>query len=323
VAAVIVSYGTRELTLRAVASVLASRGVAVQVCVVDNASTDGSADAVRQHFPQVDVVALAENVGFGRGNNVGLERTDAPFVLLLNSDATFEDEGGLLRLVEAIGSDERIGVAGPRLESPGRALEFSARAFPGIAAELVRPFGLYRFLTSAARARLLGSEFHDHRSRGDVDWLTGACLLVRRATVDQVGGFDPEIFLYGEELEWCWRVRKAGWRIVFEPGVTAIHARGASSADTPAWRMRLAMAGDAYVVRKHRGRAYFAAFFLARCAGLAAEALIQGLAGTVTGSDERKLRAAHAASGIRAWITAVLRGGACHPGRMASPGRPR
>ncbi|MHB1193106.1 MAG: glycosyltransferase family 2 protein [Longimicrobiales bacterium] len=319
-AAVIVSYGTRELTLRAVTSVLASRGVAVEIHVVDNASSDGSADAVRQRYPQVDVMVQAENLGFGRGNNVGLERTDAPFVLLLNSDATFAEEGGLLRLVEAMRSDDRIGVVGPRLESPGRALEFSARAFPGIAAELVRSFGLHRLLTHGARARLLASEFHDHRSRGDVDWLTGACLLVRRAAVDHVGGFDPEIFLYGEELEWCWRIRNGGWRILFEPDVTAIHERGASSVDTPAWRMRLAMAGEAYAVRKHRGQAYLAAFFLARCLGLMAEMVLQGLAGTVTGSRERRSRATRAAKGIGAWVAVLLGGGSSHPGRMASRG---
>ena len=154
----------------------------------------------------------------------------------------------------------------------------------------------------------------------DVDWLTGACLLIRGDVLRQVGGFDPEIFLYGEELEWCWRVREAGWRIVFVPDVTVVHERGASGAGPSAWKERLAMAGDAYAVRKHRGWAYFGAFFLARCIGLAAEACIQGGLGVLMGSGLRRERARHAARGLRAWGGAVMAGGSSHPARLASRG---
>jgi len=320
VAVVIVSYNTCALTLRAVGSALSCEDVEVDVVLVDNASTDGSVDSVREQFPEVTVLALKENVGFGRANNVAFGRSSAPHVLLLNSDAYFADGHGLRRLVDLIESDRAIGVVGARLESPGGVLEFSARAFPGIVSDIVRPLGLHRFLTRAARARRLGTEFFDHDRMDDMDWLTGACLLIRRAVLEEVGGFDPEIFLYGEELEWCWRVGERRWRRVFEPGVTVVHERGASGAGPSAWKERLTMAGDAYTVRKHRGGLYFAAFFLARCVGLAAEACIQGSLGILMGSGLRRARARHAARGLRAWVLAVLAGGSSHPARLASRG---
>lgn len=320
-AVVIVSYDTRELTLRAVASAFDARDVDVDVWVVDNASGDGSADAVRARFPRARVIALEENVGFGRGNNAALERTDAPFVLLLNSDATFADAGGLRRMVRILEEEARVGVVGPRLESPGGDLEYSARAFPGILGELARRLGLFRLLPHATRARLLGTEFFDHGRRGEPDWLTGACLLVRGSVLAEVGGFDPGIFLYGEELEWCWRVRRAGWSVAFDPSVTVVHHRGASGGTAQAWRVRLAMAGDAYSVRKHRGGAYFAAFFAARCVALAGEALAQGLLGVLTGSAERRARSGWASMGLAQWMSAVFRGGSAKPGALAR-GRP-
>lgn len=311
--AVIVSYDSRELTLAAVASVLESRGVRPEVWVVDNASADGSAAAVRARHPEVRIIELHENVGFGRGNNVALERIDTEHVLLLNSDASFADPDGLRRLVDALDGAPRVGVVGPRLEGPDGRLEYSARAFPAILGELARGTGLHVLLPRLVRERRLGLEFRDHTRPGPADWLTGACLLVRGDVVRQVGGFDPAIFLYGEELDWCWRVREAGWEIVLEPSVTVLHRRGASGDFPAAWKLRMSMAGDAYVLRKHRGRVYLAVFALARVVGLCAEALVQGAAGALGGAPSRWARARHARAALGAWISALLRGGARDP----------
>lgn len=318
----IVSYNTLALTVRAVESALSAQGVGVEVWVVDNASTDGSVEALRDVFPEVRVVPLAENMGFGRANNVVLDHLGSPFVLLLNSDAAFKDVGGLSRLLAVLVEEPDVGVVGPRLEGPDGRLEFSARPFPGILPEVLRRSGLHRLMPAEARGRWLGTEFHDHARRGDVGWLTGACLLVRGEVIRQVGGFDPAIFLYGEELEWSWRVRRAGWRIVFEPGVTVVHHRGASGGAPSAWKSRLSMAGDAYAVRIHRGWLYLVGFCAARSVALLGEALVQGVLGLFPGQEERRARAAHAAHNLGAWISALARGGARRPAALAAVGRP-
>ncbi len=313
VAVVFVSYNTRELTLASVASALDAEGVDTEVWVVDNASTDGSAAAVRTRFPDVRLVTSPVNVGFGRGNNLALNSLDAPFVLLLNSDAVFADGRGLRRLVDELGRDGTLGVVGPRLQAPSGELEYSARAFPRAAWELARGIGVHRWMSREIRERHLASEFRDHARRGSTDWVTGACMLLRGAAVKQVGGFDPAIFLYGEEMELCWRIRKAGWGVLFAPDVTVVHHRGASGGALGGWRLRLAMAGDAYVVRKHRGWAYFWLFFAARCVGLAGAAVLQGLLGLVTGDAGRRRRSRDAFRSLGGWLRAVALGGARRP----------
>lgn len=336
VSVVIVSFNTRDLTLAAVASARASRGVHTDVWVVDNASADGSAAAVRAAHPDVHVVELDGNVGFGRGNNAALGQVEAPYVLLLNSDATFASVDGLARLVAYLADRPRVGVVAPRLQGPGGGLEYSARALPSVAGELARVGGVHHMLPRAVRERLLGAEFRDHGRVGAAGWLTGACLLVRREVFEQVGAFDPAIFLYGEELEWCWRVGAAGWELHLLPEVVVVHRRGASSdggdggdggeggdrfrgADAArasrveAWKTRLAMAGDAYSVRKHRGWLYLYAFTTARVVALLADAVGQGLAGLLPGQGARRRRARHAARGLRAWLSALARGGATAP----------
>lgn len=313
VAVVIVSYNTGALTRDAVASAYASRDVDVEVHVVDNASVDGSAELIRAAFPRAHVIALEENVGFGRANNVALAQVRAPWVLLLNSDARLRDPGDLRRLVDLLAASPGSGAVGPRLESPEGRLELSARAFPGVVRELVRPLGIHKLLPAGVKARLLGQEFRDHGVAGETDWVTGACLLVRREVFDQVGGFDPAIFLFAEELEWCWRVHRAGWRIRLEPDVTVEHRGGASGNAPGAGKLRLAAAGEAYAVRKHRGTAYLALFTLARLVGLAAEVTVQGVLGTVAGSDARRARSRAAGGALKAWVAALLSGGARSP----------
>jgi len=316
VAVVVVSFNTRDLTLAALASAFSSEGVAVEAWVVDNASTDGSPAAVRERFPAARVIELRENVGFGRANNHAFEQLDAPWVLLLNSDATLAEPDGLARLVATLDRHPEAAVAGPRLQDPSGRLEHSARAFPSVLEELMRGSGLHPLLPAAARERTLAREQRDHQRAGPADWLTGACLLVRGDVLRDVGGFDPRIFLYGEELDWCWRVREAGWDIRLEPSVTVVHWRGASGGSLTTSRQILSMAGDAYVVRKHRGPAYLGGFAAARVVGLAMECALQGLAGLLGGGDGRRARARHAASALVAWVAALARGGARDP---ASP----
>jgi hypothetical protein len=222
---IIVSFNTRALTLAALASLFDARPADLRrVFVVDNASTDGSVDAIRKASPAVEVLALPRNIGFGAANNQALRRAEAPLVLLLNSD-TVVSPGAIDALVgrlEATGA----AAAGPRLvDSHGRPeVSFGRMLSPG--AELVQ-----RLRVRASRhGGRLARQYVDRlvaRER-EVDWVSGACLLVRRAAAIDAGLFDERYFLYEEDVDFCAALRARGGRILFTPSATITHLGGRS-----------------------------------------------------------------------------------------------
>jgi len=222
---VVVSWNTRDALRACLASVerhLAA--IRFECVVVDNASSDGSPEMVAAEFPAVRLVRTGSNLGFGRGCNVGMRESRGRFLLLLNSDAELLDDGtrALIALLER---SPRTGVVGTRLVFPDGRLQVSARRFPSAARLLVGALWLHRLLPRAWSARwLLGAHF-DHAAECEVDWLVGAYMLLRREVFEDTGGFDERIFLYGEEVEWCRRIRAAGWQLRFSPlGAVRHHA---------------------------------------------------------------------------------------------------
>jgi hypothetical protein len=246
-----------------------------ETVVVDHGSTDGTLELVRERFPEVRVVEQ-ENLGFGGGNNRGLRETTAPLVCLLNSDAWFAGDG-LERLVAYAEAHPEAALVGPRLRNPDGSLQRSVRGFPtlwGLATE-------YLFLRKLApRSRRLNPLYagqFDHESEREADYLYGACLLVRREAVEQVGGLDEDFFMFSEETEWAWRFRAAGWKVLFFPGAEAVHVGGASHAGR---LFRENVRGHLRFLAKHRGRRYAeAARQLLRLALLLRGALFRGARG--------------------------------------------
>lgn len=224
VSAIVVSWNTREILRGCLSSVerhLAS--IPHELIVVDNASDDGSPEMVQREFPGARLLRNEANLGFGRGANRGMQTARAPLCLLLNSDAYLLDSS-LGDLAARMQSSLSVGVAGPRvlLDESGR-IQYSARRFPSVARIALAELWLYRLMPrSRAANALLGSHW-DHAQEREVDWLVGACLLVRREAFEQTGGFDPAIFMYGEEVEWCYRIREKGWRILFSPSAQVLH----------------------------------------------------------------------------------------------------
>lgn len=235
VAAVIVSYNVRELLLRCIAS-LKTDGVK-EIVVVDNASHDGSADAVRDHEPDVDLVRLDVNVGFGGGANRGAARTDAPYLLLVNPDVIVEP-GSTQALVDALERDPGLGIVSSRIETPDGEVYPSARAFPNLIDAAGHAFLHFLWPNNrfSRRYRMLD---WDRASARDVDWVAGTHLLVRRSAWDAVGGFDEAYFMYMEDVDLCWRMRTLGWRTGYEPAARVTHEIGRSTDQTP-YRMILA-----------------------------------------------------------------------------------
>lgn len=225
VSIVIVSFNAREHLERCLEAVA---GGGHEVVVVDNASSDGSAALVRERFPSARLVEHEENIGFGAANNVGMEAASGNWFLLLNSDAWPVDDaiGKLTAFGEA---HPRAGIVGPRLRNPDGSLQRSVRGYP----TLWRIATEYLFLRrlaprSPALNAFYGGGF-DHASVREVEVLKGAVLFVRREAFEAVGGFDPAYFMYGEEMDLCYRVREAGWSVVFDPEAEFVHVGGVST----------------------------------------------------------------------------------------------
>ena len=233
-AIIIVNYNTRAELEACLRSIHEPRpAVSHDVVVVDNASLDGSADAVRSTRPNVHLIEPGENVGYARANNRAIRATATELILLLNSD-TVVPRGAIDALVRELDAHPRVSVVGPRLVDGDGHPELSVGSMIG-------PF-------NEARQRLRGSIL-DRRipllsrwvgrtlsRRHDPDWVSGACLLVRRADADAAGLLDERFFLYGEDVDFCASVRRLGGRILFVPEIEVVHHRGRSGLTAPVRR---------------------------------------------------------------------------------------
>ncbi len=234
VAIVIVSYNVREL-LRACLRRLPADATAPQIIVVDNASTDGSAAMVREEFASIQLIANAENRGFAAACNQGIRATTEDLVLLLNPD-TLPEANELQKLVRTMIGQPAIGACGPRILNPDGTLQRSCRRFPTLGVMMRAELGWqgpYRMSNWA------------HDTTREVDQLMGACLLLRRAALEQVGLLDERFFLYFEEVDLCWRLKRAGWGVLFVSEATVVHLGGQSSA------------ADRLAALRHRYRSLF------------------------------------------------------------------
>jgi GT2 family glycosyltransferase len=226
-----------------------------EVIVVDSASSDGTVAHVRRRFPSVRLLALAENPGYGGALNAGMEAASGEYFLLMNADA-WPREGAVASLVEHADATPEAGVVGPCLLNPDGTLQPSVRGFP----TLWRISTEYLFLRwLAPRSRLLNSFYgagFDHARVRDVEFLMGAVLLVRRAALEAVGNFDTDFFMYSEEVDLCYRMRRGGWRVQFFPGASFFHVGGASTRGEWPAMYREQVVGHLRFFAKHRGTEY-------------------------------------------------------------------
>jgi N-acetylglucosaminyl-diphospho-decaprenol L-rhamnosyltransferase len=245
--------------------VLASAGdAALEVVVVDNASRDGSAGAAAERFPEVRVVETGTNRGFAAGVNVGIRRTSAPFVFVLNPDAEVT-AGTLGALAKLARERPHAGLLGPLIRNTDGSLYPSGRTFPGVGQAVAHAF-LGPFDPDNRWTREYTMSGWDRTTERRVDWVSGSAMLLRREALDRVGMLDEGFFLYGEELDLCTRLRDAGWTVVFTPEVEVTHEGGVSTGRSR--RMNLIHSRSIYrYYRKHRARGWRRMFLpLARLA---------------------------------------------------------
>jgi hypothetical protein len=271
-AVVVVTWNVRDLALNALASLYddlhAYGPQSADVYAVDNASVDGTADAIASAFPQVKLTASQENLGFGAANNLALKHMgfgSAPAdqlphaVYLLNPD-TLTQPGATRALYDAVMSDSSLGLAGARLNYEDGSFQHSAFHFPGLRQLWIEFFPTPgRFYESTFNGRY-PRDLYESNQPFDIDFPLGATLMLRREVIEQTGMFDEQFFMYCEEIDWAWRIHKAGWQVQCVPVAHVTHLEAKSTGQarpqnlinlwrsrlrlyrkhTPAWRLALA-----------------------------------------------------------------------------------
>ena len=243
VAAVVVTYDA----LPWIEQCLLSLG-GVETVVVDNGSRDGTVALVRERFPHVRLIE-AENRGLGAGWNIGLRATSSTWALLLNADAWLV-EGALERLLDFADTRPRAGVVGPRLRNPDGTVQHSVRGYPTLWRLATEYFFLRKLAPGSQALNAYYAGGFDHDEIRDVEVVMGACMLLRRAAIDEVGYCDEDYFLFSEETDWCFRFRQAGWEVVFFPGAECVHVRHGSHSGR---LYRENLRGHLLFLSKHRG----------------------------------------------------------------------
>jgi GT2 family glycosyltransferase len=271
VSVVIVSWNTREILRDCLRTVYEqTQDVEFEVIVVDNASTDGSVDMIRTAFPQTLLLANSANRGFAAANNQGLEAAQGRYVLLLNSDTLVLD-GALDKMVRFAEAHPEAAAAACRVLNPDRTWQPTCFLFPSALNLLIAALYLNKLFP---RSRLWGRErmtWWDGLDSRAVEVVTGCFILVRREAIEQVGVLDESYFMYGEEADWCYRFRKAGWKVLFTPDARIVHLGGVSSAQVKGPMCLQLRASLLLFLRKHRGPvsyvagcAFVSLFFLLR-----------------------------------------------------------
>jgi N-acetylglucosaminyl-diphospho-decaprenol L-rhamnosyltransferase len=231
-AAVVINFNDGDLLVQCVRSVLDETSAgAADLVVVDNGSTDDSVVALRTAVSDARIVDAPGNVGYARAANLGIAATDAPVVAVVNADVELKP-GVAAAMLAALDADARLGAVGPRILNLDGSVYPSARTDPSLFVALAHAaFGLvWRTNPWTRRYRQLDV---DPTVRRDVDWVSGAALWLRREALDDIGGWDERYFMYMEDFDLCLRLRRAGWRIEFQPSGEVVHVQGASTSQVP------------------------------------------------------------------------------------------
>lgn len=244
VSIVIASWNAKRHLVDCLRSIEADeRRATIETIVVDNASTDGSPEAVEREFPRVTLIRNAENFGFARASNVGIERASGRYVCLMNSDVVVRP-GALGVLVRFMDSRPSVGLVGPRILNPDGSPQPSCRNFPGFANMLSRALAAHRLFRSSSRFGTETMAYWNHDAERSVDALSGCLCMARREALRDVGVLDERFFFYSEDVDWCMRFHTAGWDVRFYPEAEAIHFGGASTSVAP----------ERFAVEKERAR---------------------------------------------------------------------
>lgn len=277
---VIVNWNTRQYLSGALKSIYDNPpDFPFETIVVDNASSDGSATCVRTEFPQVKVIANEENAGYARGNNQGIQAARGEFVLLLNPDVVLPS-GGLEMTVQILRDRPQFGALGVRLVNSDRSVQRSVRGFPTPTSVFFEAMQLSRLFPNSKLLSAYRMDWFKYDREQEVDQPMGTFLLIRRQALEEVGLLDERFPIFFNEVDWCYRARRRGWRILFTPEVEVVHYGGGSTRQVSAKMAWESRNGLLTFYRKHYRSPLFVPVYWLAAAG----------------------------SWIQAWITAKRRG---------------
>ncbi|MGB9911191.1 MAG: glycosyltransferase family 2 protein [Microgenomates group bacterium] len=255
VSVIILSYNTKELLKNCLESLIKEgrkEKLIEEIILVDNGSQDGSIEVMENfklkiaNLPnfRVKIIKNKKNLGFGAGNNQGMRKAEGEYFLLLNSDTIIKNLAPL-KMAEFMDKNPNIGVLGCRLLNPDGSWQPSCGYFPHLWVSFLMLFGEHWF------GNLV--RFSPKKTK-EVDWVMGAAMMVRPEVLKDAGFMDEEIFMYMDEVEWCWRIKKAGWKIIFWPGAEIIHLGGGSSPSGRKWPIINIYRGLCYFYQKHKSQ---------------------------------------------------------------------
>ncbi|WP_379135432.1 glycosyltransferase family 2 protein [Paenibacillus sp. sgz500958] len=234
VSIIIVNYNTCRLTTDCLRSVYASETkYSYEIILIDNNSRDHSVETIRTEFPDITLIANQENTGFARANNQGMAAAQGRYILLLNSDTVVRTDT-LETMISLMDRRPDLGASGCKLILPDGSLDKACRrGFPTPSASFYYAFGFSAMFPDRPRFNGYQLGYLDPDAEYPVDSLVGAFMLVRRETVAEVGGLDENFFMYGEDLDWCYRIKEAGWGIYYYPRTSIVHLKGGSARRRP------------------------------------------------------------------------------------------
>lgn len=231
---IIVNYNTKQLTLNCLQSVYESdTDYSYEVILIDNASKDGSVEAIRQTYSQVNLIANSENTGFSKANNQGIQVARGRYILLLNSDTVVQPDT-FDTMIKFMDDHPEVGVSGCKVLLPDGTLDKACkRGFPTPSATFYYVSGLSRLFPHNPRFNVYHCGDINEDQPSPIDCLVGAFMMVRREVIDEVGVLDEDFFMYGEDVDWCYRIQQAGWVNYYYPKTHIIHFKRASSRNKP------------------------------------------------------------------------------------------
>ncbi|MBN1806107.1 MAG: glycosyltransferase family 2 protein [Sedimentisphaerales bacterium] len=282
VSVIIVSWNTQDILRNCLKSIYEQDcDISIEVIVIDNASTDGSAEMVKENFPQAILIENSENRGFATANNQGITEAKGRYVLLLNSDTVILDNS-VEKTISFADAHPEAAVIGCRVLNPDLTLQPTCFMFPSILNMVLSSTYLYKIFP---KSRFFGREqmtWWDRSDTRQVEVVTGCFMFVRREAIEQVGTMDEQFFMYGEETDWCYRFKQANWKIMFTPSAEIIHLGGQSSAQLKLKMILQLRASILYFIAKNRGPVQYkiaciltCAFFLFRIPGVLLLSVLQ------------------------------------------------
>ncbi|MBX3164157.1 MAG: glycosyltransferase family 2 protein [Bacteroidetes bacterium] len=233
VSIIIINYNTFQLTCSCIKSVVEkTKDVSYEIILVDNASTERDADEFKKLFPKINLIKSKENLGFAKGNNVGIQHAHGEFILLLNSDCELTEDSIAICCKE-FSEKKNIGVITCKLIYPNGKMQHNCQVFPSTIKIWIEKLRLHKLFSKKIRSSYLQGFYWDYETFGFPDWIWGTFFMFRKSALDLLPDkrLSDDFFMYMEDVQWCWNFRKAKIKIAYTPKTTVIHHGGGSNAD--------------------------------------------------------------------------------------------